>query len=200
MHGDWQIRPPRKTHRKRHIAVGVIGAGLLALAAGLAATVGGVAPAGAATVAPVAHAVQLAPPTLAAPPPCAAGYAPITNQAGFAIAGNGVNQPVTIGATGNCFKPMDPNNFGQGTSYCYQNGAGNGLWVNGSTIEVGGACQASGHPNQQFLGESFIAGEGWGLASIGADYNFMQPVVCGEGGSQVHTPASVGSCPRWTVS
>lgn len=200
MHGDWQIRPPRKTHRKRHIAVGVIGAGLLALAAGLAATVGGVAPAGAATVAPVAHAVQLAPPTLAAPPPCAAGYAPITNQAGFAIAGNGVNNPVTIGATGNCFKPMDPNSCGSGcTSYCYQNGAGNALFNASGVMEVGGPCHASGHPNEQILGAGFVSGQGWVLDSVG-DGNIIQPVVCGEGGSQVHTVASGFHCDHWMVN
>jgi hypothetical protein len=131
-------------------------------------------------------------------PPCAAGFSPITNQAGGAIAGTGVNNPVNLQSTGNCFHAENPVTVSGGTAYEYVNGDNHCLWVNANTLEVGANDCISGHVNEEIVGELFISGQGWALQSV-ANGNFLQPNVCGSIGTKVTTQASIGSCPRWTV-
>ena len=75
---------------------------------------------------------------------------------GLEIQGNGVNSPVSITASGNCFNLYNQFTTPCGgtkvcTGYEYQNGDGHCLWDNGGTIELGAACKA-GHPNEEFYG------------------------------------------------
>ena len=135
--------------------------------------------------------------TNAPPPPCAAGFSPITNQAGGAVAGTGVNNPVNLQSTGNCFKAENPTSTPDGTGYEYVNGDGHCLWVNANTLEVGANDCANGHPNEVIVGTSHT-GAGWTLLSE-ANMELLQPNVCGSIGTKVTTQIDLGPCARWTV-
>jgi hypothetical protein len=92
---------------------------------------------------------------------CPAGYFRIQNyNRALYISGNGVNNPVTLTATGNCWEAIFPwpDPVG-GTGHEYQNGAGHCLWANGDNLDVGAACKA-GHPNEQFYGSALYSA-GW---------------------------------------
>jgi hypothetical protein len=175
-------------------AAAAIGATGLALT--LAAVFGGVVPAGAATRAP---AVQLAPPTLAIAPPCAGGSSPFTDQhSGLSIAGAGVNVPVSMQSTGNCFTIVASGTSGGAHWNAYQNGDGHCLWLNGITIELGNACHSSGHPNEEIWGISFVNG-GWALNDLGGNSGTIQPTPCTGTGAEVQQPGSDNNtCNRWS--
>lgn len=133
---------------------------------------------------------------LAAAPPCAAGYAPITNwNTGASIEGNGVNHPVFLASTGNCFKPLNKFTYSSETGYEYQNGDGHCLWVNGITVELGGACVA-GHVNEEIYSDAYIPGEGWTLANVGTASGLIRPSPCSNG-SEVQVLNS-SSCGAWS--
>jgi hypothetical protein len=86
-----------------------------------------------------------------------------------AISGNGVDQQVSLKATGNCFtlynKFTDKINGVSYTGYQYQNGDGHCLWDNGGIVELGGACVAGQH-NEQFFGASLTPGFGWVVSDV----------------------------------
>jgi hypothetical protein len=177
-----------RTVRELAAAVG-IAAGVL----GLGAATANAAPA--APPAAVALAARAAP---AVAPPCAAGYSPITNQAGGAIIGQGVNNPVELNQPGNCWHAENPFTFMGLTGYEYVNGSNHCLWVNGTTLEVGANDCVAGHVNEGIIGAQYIAGQGWGLLSE-ATQNWLQPVNCGLPNTFVTSQANVGACPRFQV-
>jgi hypothetical protein len=94
----------------------------------------------------------------------------------YGIAGNGVNTPVTLHTTGQCFTPMFEftvltfNTSGQevyANGWEYQNSTGHCLWNDGGTIETGAACK-TGHPNEEFYGIPGSHSEygGWLVANV----------------------------------
>lgn len=152
------------------------------------------APATATAVAAHAAHIATAAPN-APPPPCAAGYAPITSwNVGQSITGDGVNVPVFLGA-GNCFQPLNHFTYQGFSGYQYQNGDGHCLWLNGITVELGGACVA-GHANEEFYGIAFVNGEGWTIANVGHQGGLMRPSACSDG-SEVQILNS-SSCVEWS--
>jgi hypothetical protein len=101
-----------------------------------------------------------------APPPCASGYAPLTNyDLGLGITGNGVNEGVIVYGSGNCFEAVDhfTSTSGYG-GYEYQNGDGHCLWQDAGLIELGSSTCVSGHPNEQFY--SVKTTGGWLLYNV----------------------------------
>ena len=114
------------------------------------------------------------------------------------ISGNGVNAPVTLKTTGNCFSRMysfpDP---AGGTGYEYQNGDGHCLWDNNGTIEVGAACE-SGHPREEFYAYNYqngIAGTGWYVTDMAEANAYMGAVGCVTGDEVAMATSS--SCYLW---
>jgi hypothetical protein len=93
-----------------------------------------------------------------------------------AIAGGGVNKPVTLESPGNTFCLEYPYPYETGgttyNSWEYQNGDGHCLFDNGGTLDVGAACQAN-HPNEMFYGVTFVKGSGWEWANVGAGVGYF---------------------------
>lgn len=134
----------------------------------------------------------------------------------YGIAGNGVNTPVTLHTTGQCFTPMFEfsistyNVNGQAVTangWEYQNGDGKCLWNDNGTIETGAACE-TGHPNEEFYG---IPGSqskygGWLVANVtdtpaGASITVVMGAKassgdCGSVGNKVIMAGS-GVCNLW---
>jgi hypothetical protein len=133
---------------------------------------------------------------------CPSGYFTISNNSPggpFAIAGDGVNNPVYLAATGNCFEHLYPfpSPIG-GTGYEYQNGYGHCLWWNGTVVgggfvELGAACKP-GHPNEEFYGIS-LGGGGWTVGNVGSGGGVMDPGYCGVASGVGFDSGS--SCDRW---
>ncbi len=140
-----------------------------------------VATASAAVAAPVVRAQAAA--------GCPSGWVTITNFAanGLGIRGDGVNNPVHLSATPNCFEVIhqgsytDPLTGGTYTTYEYQNGDGHCLWQDDLVVELGGAC-AAGHPNEEFFGSLFVKGDGWiwHTAATGVGY-YVDSDTCASG-------------------
>ena len=117
------------------------------------------------------------------------------------IAGNGVNEPVTLAdSLGNCFtlhypytvKYSDGDTY---TAYEYQNGDGHCLWDNNGTLDVGGAC-VSGHPNEEFYGVHYYSGLGWSVGNVTAGEGyFINASYCDSGANVVI--ADNASCGLW---
>jgi|HubBroStandDraft_1064217.scaffolds.fasta_scaffold19707_3 hypothetical protein len=109
-------------------------------------------------------------------------------ETGSFIAGNGVNEPVSLKSTGNCFTLMFPftDPYGK-TAYEYQNGDGHCLWDNGGTVEVGAACQ-NDHPREQFYGFDYQSGStgleggpGWMVSDMWEQNTWMYVQGCSTG-------------------
>jgi hypothetical protein len=104
----------------------------------------------------------------------------------IAIAGNGVNEPVTLKLTGNCFNLYNEFTTVYGTTvytgYEYQNGEGHCLWADGATVELGAACKA-GHPNESFFGVKYnTSAGGWEVADVTEGPNYwMDSSGCADG-------------------
>lgn len=82
------------------------------------------------------------------------------------IAGNGVNNPVTIVPNGNCFYITDTGTYDGYTWHMFQNNLGHCLWSNGSTLDVGAACANDGkHPNEEFFGVNDNS-QGWTMSNV----------------------------------
>jgi hypothetical protein len=85
------------------------------------------------------------------------------------ISGNGVNNPVRMEFTGNCFNLYNEFSVPYGTKaytgYEYQNGDGHCLWDDGGTIELGAACKAN-HPNEEFFANTWNPGLGWTVSDV----------------------------------
>lgn len=130
----------------------------------------------------------------------------ITNYAGNAISGNGVNKQVTLKSTGNCFTQHNMFhiilNGKTYTGWEYQNGDGHCLWENQTSqhLELGVACQA-GNLDESFFGISYYQHLGWvvGVASYGLYaliYNMDAP-PCHSGSYVDMAPATDTFCPYW---
>ena len=158
----------------------------------------------------LALAVAMASPAAAAPvvraqpaAGCSSGWVTITNYAahGLGIQGDGVNNPVHLTATPNCFQVIhqgsytDPLTGAKYTTYEYQNGDGHCLWQNALVVELGGAC-TPGHPNEEFFGYFFVTGDGWiwDTVATGTGY-YADSNTCGSGGEVVLD--DYDQCPWW---
>jgi hypothetical protein len=126
-----------------------------------------VAAAAAASMLSVASVASAAPVTRAvSDTSCPSGWFTITNAEGQgSITGNGVNEPVTLSTTGNCFEIAYNGTFSIWTTHEYQNGDGHCLWNDGGSIQLGAACKAN-HPNEEFYGEAYVGGS-WTIENVG---------------------------------
>jgi hypothetical protein len=132
----------------------------------------------------------------AAPAPCPSGSFTITNHSAsnLAIAGDGVNNPVFLEATGNCFHTLNKFTWSGHTGYEYQNGDGHCLWNDGGTIELGAACKA-GHTNEEFFGFDYVSG-GWVMGNVTDGSNDIMNAPDCAVGSEV-TMGPTGICQLW---
>lgn len=132
----------------------------------------------------------------AAPPPCASGYAPITNYniANDGIEGEGVNEPVVVDPGGNCFKAVNHFTYDSDNGYEYENGDGHCLWQDAGTIEVGANDCTAGHTNEEFVSVS-DGGPGWLLLNMANQNGYVDAPSC-EPGSYVEISENP-VCPYW---
>lgn len=124
----------------------------------------------------------------------------ITNSlSGGAIAGHGVNEPVTVvNIGGNCFTPIFQDAAYNGYAvYEYQNGDGHCLWNDDGTLELGAACK-SGHPNEEFFGMIDTPGLGW---TVGNETDGTSQIVnsynCIIGARVVMAAKATAGCGYW---
>jgi hypothetical protein len=118
---------------------------------------------------------------------------------GGAIAGHGVNEPVTVVKPGgNCFTPIfQPAAYDGYAVYEYQNGDGHCLWNDDGTLELGAACK-SGHPNEEFFGMVDTPGLGW---TVGNETDGTSQIVnsynCTIGARVVMAAKATAGCGYW---
>lgn len=97
----------------------------------------------------------------AASPPCASGYQVITNEGGYSIQGEGVNEPVETTYSGNCFEFIHDNEP-SGNYVELQNGDGHCLWIGGTDsdplAEVASSACKPNHPNEDFTVADYEGG------------------------------------------
>ena len=162
-----------------------------------------VAAAAAAAMLSFASVASAAPVARAAPSltSCASGWFTISNAGlpGYAITGQGVNLPVLLTTSGNCFETLYPFTYAGETGYEYQNGDGHCLWYDagfGDEIQMGAACKP-GHPNEEFYAIKYSGG-GWTVGNIGASLSdVMDAQYCQTGPSVVMDTAPAPACDKW---
>jgi hypothetical protein len=126
----------------------------------------------------------------------------ITNVgAGSEITGGGVNAPVTVTGSGNCFSAVFSGSSSEGNWNEWQNGAGHCLFNNGGTLDVGAACAGSGHPNEEMLSPG-LSGGGNAFAAVSLVPNFWstEPHGCTEGSEVGNVNNLNGNCGTWLFS
>lgn len=136
----------------------------------------------------------------AAPPPCPSGYFTISDPLaqGGQITGQGVNNPVDLTSSGNCFHNEHSFTYAGNTGWEYVNGSGHCLWVSGGTVEVGSSDCVAGHTNEEFVGTSYIGGQGWTVINVTTGVgDQMAPVGCSGTAGAVIMTANPPTCNRW---
>lgn len=123
-------------------------------------------------------------------------------ESGTYIAGNGVNRPVSLEDSGNCFNLYNEFTYDGHTGYQYQNGDGHCLWVNETslTLELGVACQA-GLSIEDFYGTQYLSGYGWEVSNQAENSRHMFSTQC-EGSGLIDevdmtSGSTLAACSSW---